>query len=52
MIANGADVNQTDEEGCTALHACGFGGHKPIAEILLKAGTDVNVIDDAGETGV
>jgi len=49
LIANGADVNATDNEGFTPLHWTAF-HDKEILELLISAGADVNAKSDAGNT--
>jgi len=46
LIDNGADVNQVEKDGYTALHlACNKGENLKIAEYLLDHGADVNKRD-------
>ena len=50
LVAHGAAVNVTDEEGKTpAIHA-GERGDAEVVEALLQAGADVNVHNKNGET--
>ena len=39
-------VHERDQSGATALHYAAFGGHRHIAEQLVKRGADVNATDD------
>jgi ankyrin repeat protein len=38
-------INMRDEHGATALHYAAFGGHRPVAELLVKRGADINAPD-------
>jgi ankyrin repeat protein len=38
-------INMRDEHGATALHHAAFGGHRPVAELLVKRGADINAPD-------
>lgn len=43
LLVKGSDYNEQDSSGHNALHyACAY-GHEDIIEILLKAGTDINI---------
>jgi ankyrin repeat protein len=45
LLEGGADADEKDDEGRTALHfACGYGEIK-CAEILLKRGANVDIVD-------
>lgn len=44
LIDEGADVNQADPQGVTALHYAAFGGHVEIVELLLDRGADANAV--------
>lgn len=50
LLNKGADVNA--EYGCrwTPLYLAVRGGHREVAEALLKVGAEVNVIDEQGRT--
>lgn len=50
LLAQGADVNDTDYAGYSALHELAIGGHVRMAEFLLDNGADVNVALNDGET--
>jgi len=49
-IKNGADLNQLDELGNSALHWAVMRGDIEIVSILLKAGADPNIISSDGFT--
>jgi ankyrin repeat protein len=52
LLAAGADKDEKDEEGRTALHfACGY-GELACAEVLLKAGADANAVDNNKNTAL
>lgn len=40
-LANGVDVNQTDEEGYSALHAAAENGYLDVVKLLVSKGADV-----------
>ncbi|RIA99516.1 ankyrin repeat-containing domain protein [Glomus cerebriforme] len=42
----GANVNQKDLKGSTALHRAARSGHKEMVVVLLQVGADVNVKDE------
>lgn len=46
LIAEGADLEEFDSEGTTALHYAIYGDDTAIAEVLLDAGADPNTADD------
>ncbi|MGM9921251.1 MAG: M48 family metallopeptidase, partial [Bhargavaea sp.] len=48
LIADGADLEETDEDGTTALHYASYAGNAPAAAILLEAGADPNATDING----
>ena len=53
LLAYGANPDIKDSQGFTPLHICcrnGWKGHKEIAEILIKAGADINARNKYGST--
>lgn len=50
LIAAGADVNSRDADGRTPLMKAVLGGHKRIAEILLKNNADLSLTTRFGES--
>jgi uncharacterized protein len=50
LLAAGADVNATDDEGSTPLHFAAQDDSAVVVQLLLDAGADVNVVDSKGET--
>ena len=50
LINAGADVNQTNNEGSTALHAAAFFCRTEILEALLTHGADKSIKNNAGST--
>ena len=46
----GADVNQADKDGTTALMVAPKKGHRDVVELLVGAGADVNRADKDGTT--
>ena len=46
----GADVNPSDENGQTAMHAAAYTGSDGIIQVLADAGATVNVTDNYGQT--
>ena len=51
-IKGGADVNDTDKTGSTALMEAVMGGHADMIPLLLKAGANVNARDKGGVTAL
>ncbi|MFS0780503.1 M48 family metallopeptidase [Bacillus sp. 1P06AnD] len=49
-LENGADANETDSVGATALHYSIGNGSKEAAVLLLERGSDINLKDEAGYT--
>jgi len=52
LIAAGADINATTDEGKTALIGAAYFGSLEIVQMLLKAGADVNIKDNEGKTAL
>eukprot|EP00295_Goniomonas_pacifica_P007288 CAMPEP_0175834266 /NCGR_PEP_ID=MMETSP0107_2-20121207/15968_1 /TAXON_ID=195067 ORGANISM="Goniomonas pacifica, Strain CCMP1869" /NCGR_SAMPLE_ID=MMETSP0107_2 /ASSEMBLY_ACC=CAM_ASM_000203 /LENGTH=331 /DNA_ID=CAMNT_0017147483 /DNA_START=620 /DNA_END=1615 /DNA_ORIENTATION=+ len=50
LLAAGANVNATDEDGKTPLHWSSTHGHVEVSQILLGAGANVHATDDTGAT--
>ncbi|MBK9480884.1 MAG: ankyrin repeat domain-containing protein [Bacteroidetes bacterium] len=51
-LTNGADINQVDENGATALMiACKF-GHTALVKFILSRGAEINLTDSKGMTAV
>ncbi len=52
LIDAGADVNEKDKFGNTALHKASFWGQTEVAKLLIDAGADLNVTDEWGFTAL
>ena len=52
LIDKGADVNQKDEDGNTALMRASYWGYKEVVELLIRNGADVNQKDEDGNTAL
>jgi ankyrin repeat protein len=52
LIKKGADVNDKDDDGQTALHRAAAKGHKSLAVALLALGADMTEKDARGRTPV
>jgi ankyrin repeat protein len=52
LIANGANVNQKNVRGATALMAAAIGGTASVVSYLLEQGADVNARDEDGTTAL
>jgi ankyrin repeat protein len=50
LIASGADINHSDENGFTALAMAAAKGLEATARVLIDEGADVNKADDRGIT--
>ena len=47
-INNGSDLNETDEDGITPLHAAARDGNIEIVRFLIELGADKNLPDNKG----
>ena len=45
----GIEINAQDQQKCTPLFYACSAGHSNVAEILLRAGADLQVCNDVGE---
>ncbi|XP_050505193.1 ankyrin-1-like isoform X1 [Diabrotica virgifera virgifera] len=45
LIEGGAEINEVDSSGLTALHVATFSQHKKVAKYLLAHGADLNAIE-------
>ena len=52
LIENGADVNQKQNFGWTALIFAARNGYKEVCILLIENGADVNQKDNDGETAL
>ena len=50
LIKKGADVNQKNRDGGTALHGAAFLGHADVARLLIENGADINAENYEGDT--
>ena len=50
LISKGALVNMLNNAQCTPLHTAAQNGQQVLAEILLRAGANVNAQDADGQT--
>lgn len=50
LLAGGADVQEKDQDGMTALHWAVVANHAEAAQALLAGGADVNAVDRFGYT--
>ena len=49
LVAEGADANESDEEGNLLLHEAILRGHTEVAQALIEAGADVDAQDAGGD---
>jgi len=52
LLANGAEVDKTDDSGWTALHVAVSSGHEEVVRELVGAGADMNRKNDKGITSL
>jgi ankyrin repeat protein len=45
LDANAELINQRDESGATPLHYAAFHGHRPVVQLLLERGAEINSTD-------
>ena len=50
LVSRGAEVNQTNAEGCTALHDAVARGDEQVAMALLEAGASHDIIATSGRS--
>ena len=50
LLAQGADVHASDDQGITALIAAAYQNHLAVAQLLIAAGADVNVQDETRQS--
>jgi hypothetical protein len=50
LLAKGADVKRTTDDGKTALHLAAIKGHMEIAKLLVGAGIEVEAQDNSEST--
>ncbi|HWJ25755.1 MAG TPA: ankyrin repeat domain-containing protein [Flavisolibacter sp.] len=50
VLLQGADLNELDTQGHSALHWAVFGGYVDIVKVLLEAGADPNIFSKDGVT--
>ena len=43
LVDSGADINQLDKTGFTALHWAAMANKKEVAEFLIQKGADINI---------
>src|SRR5262249_48468744 len=51
-LENGADINETDNRGLTALHSAAYVGFDSIVQFLASHGANVNQGDKRGRTAL
>lgn len=50
LLAQGASVHASDDQGVTALIAAAYQNHLEVAKLLIEAGADVNVQDNTQQS--
>ena len=52
LLVQGADVNETDQGGCSSLFLAARQGCVSVVRLLLEAGADMNIVNLGGNTAV
>ncbi|EAX99948.1 ankyrin repeat protein, putative [Trichomonas vaginalis G3] len=52
FLSHGANINEKDENGETALHFAALFSNKEMAEFLISHGANINEKDDKGKTAL
>lgn len=52
LMSKGANINERDNQGTTALMVAASCGEKDIVELLISKGADVNITDNEGRTAL
>lgn len=52
MLRNGADINQMDNTGKTALHHAALEGKKKVTGLLISHGAVTTLVDSQGKTAL
>ncbi|KEF54441.1 uncharacterized protein A1O9_09608 [Exophiala aquamarina CBS 119918] len=52
LLANGADINISRNDGATPLHEAAFNGHFKTVELLLTKGANITATDEEGWTAL
>ena len=52
LLDKGANIDDKDNNGSTALTKAAFQGHKEIVELLLDKGANINEKDNYGSTAL
>lgn len=52
LLDNGADANQVNHNGVTALHCASWHGHTSIVQLLCEAGANIHLTEPNGSTAL
>ena len=52
LLAGGADINQTGNEGASPLYMASGYGHEEIVRVLLAAGAETDTVNEYGATAL